>query len=300
MSWAAPTVTSAPPARIVHSLGGKRFDCDAPIRRPARDTPGRPRETGSPDHRSRCADSLETRRSHAHVHQFPPPSLVQRLTALCGSPPHRGCTRRWSPRTAGCGRPGTSSTVSVAGNSPSPTPNGWWGHGTGCLPPGPASSHRGLLRGRGETSGAQCFRQPVRPRTARRAPDTEVRRALSRVDAQLPGPPTMTAASSAPHLDVVHREQFDRCLRCLQPPHRRDGPRDSCPAAQQPDARANNDGWVHSPRCRGGWLVQGEAETGTVPTASYRARVALAIASFGISPSGMRGSLFGGARRPDA
>ncbi len=245
----------AVPARIVHSLGGKRFDCDAPIRRPGRDTPGRPRETGSPDHCSRCADSLETRRSHAHVHQFPPPSLVQRLTALCGSPPHRGCTRRWSPRTAGCGRPGTSSTVSVAGNSPSPTPNGWWGHSTGCLPPGPASSHRGLLRGRGEASGPRCFRQPVRPRTAQRAPDIEVPRALSRVDAQLPGPPTMTAASSAPHLDVVHREQFDRCLRCLQPPQRRDGPRDSCPAAQQPDARANNDGWVHARGAGvGGWF----------------------------------------------
>lgn len=166
----------AVPARIVHRLGGKRFDCDAPIRRPGRDTPGRPRETGSSDHRSRCADSLGTRRSHAHVHQFPPPSLVQRLTAPCGSGPRR-------------------------------------------------------------SSGARCFRQPVRPRTAQRAPDTEVPRALSRVDAQLLGPPTTTAASSAPHPDVVHREQFDRCLRCLQPPHRRHGRRDSCPAAQRLDAR---------------------------------------------------------------
>lgn len=194
MSWAAPTVTSAPPARIVHSLGGKRFDCDAPIRRPARDTPGRPRETGSPDHRSRCADSLETRRSHAHVHQFPPPTLVQRLTAPCGSGPRR-------------------------------------------------------------SSGVRCFRHPVRPRTAQRAPDTEVLpRALSRVNAQLLGPPTTTAASSAPHPDVVHREQFDRCHRCQQPPHRRHGRRDSCPAAQRPDARA--DGWVRTRGAGGGWSVQ--------------------------------------------
>jgi len=40
-------VTSAPPARIVHSLGGKGFDCDAPIRRAGQpaillDGPGKP------------------------------------------------------------------------------------------------------------------------------------------------------------------------------------------------------------------------------------------------------------------